>query len=485
MILTPQALIALMPIILMAATVVVVMLTIAWRRNHRLTAILSAAGQLMALLSLAPVLNVMPQPVTALLIMDSYAVFYMGLMLVSGLAGTFLFYGYIDRFQGNREELYLLLLMATLGAMVLVASNDFVSLFLGLELMTLSLFGMVAYPVRQRRALEAAIKYLILSAVASAVMLFGIALLYAELGTMELPKISGLLPDPDGPRNLMLLAGGAMIMVGFGFKLSLVPFHAWTPDVYEGAPAPVTGFLATVSKGAVLALALRYFISSGAYQYDSLVLGLSLAAVLSILVGNWLALMQQNVKRILAYSSIAHFGYVLVGMIAAGPLGIEATSIYIVTYFVTTLGAFGVVGLLSTPMGDRDADQLWDYRGMFWRRPFLTGAFTVALLSLAGIPFTAGFIGKLYVVAAGVDQKLWVLLAAVVAGSAIGLFYYLRVMVTLYLPSTTLRNARVALSWPQKIMGLATVILTLVLVWMGTYPQPLIAVTRAMMAPLQ
>jgi NADH-quinone oxidoreductase subunit N len=483
--LTPQALIALLPIILMAATTVVVMLAIAWQRNHRLTAFLTAAGQLAALLSLAPVLNIAPQPVTAMLVMDSYAVFYMGLMLASGLAGTFLFYGYIDKFQGNREELYLLLLMATLGAMVLVASSDFASLFLGLELMTLSLFGMVGYPVRERRALEAAIKYLALSAVASAVLLFGIALVYAELGTLELPKLAGLLPDPHGPRNLMLLAGGAMIMVGIGFKLSLVPFHLWTPDVYEGAPAPVTGFLATVSKGAVLALALRYFITSGVGVYDSLVLGLSLTALLSILVGNWLALMQQNVKRILAYSSIAHFGYVLVGMIAAGPFGVESVSIYLVTYFVTTLGAFGVVGLLSTPMGDRDADQLWDYRGLFWRRPFLTGAFTVILLSLAGIPFTAGFIGKFYIVAAGVDQQLWLLLAAVVLGSAIGLFYYLRVMVTLYLPSTTTRNLRLQLSWPQRIMGLAMIVLTLMLVFMGTYPEPLIAVTRTMMAPLQ
>jgi NADH-quinone oxidoreductase subunit N len=482
---TQQALIALMPIIWMAATIVVVMLCIAWKRDHRLTATLSAGGQLLALLSLVPVLDVMPQQVTAMLIMDSYAVYYMGLMLASGLAGTFLFYGYIDRFDGNREEIYLLLLMATLGALVLVASNDFVSLFLGLELMSLSLFGMVAYPVRQRRALEAAIKYLILSAVASSVMLFGIALLYAELGTMQLPRIGELLPDPNGPRNLMLLAGGAMIMVGFGFKLSLAPFHAWTPDVYEGAPAPVTGFLATVAKGSVLALALRYLITSGAHMYESLMLGLSLAAVLSILVGNWLALMQQNIKRILAYSSIAHFGYVLVAMIAAGPLGVEAVSIYIVTYFVTTIGAFGVVGLMSTPMGDRDADALWDYRGLFWRRPFLTGAFTVILLSLAGIPFTAGFIGKFYVVAAGVDEQLWVLLAVVVLGSAIGLFYYLRVMVTLYLPSTTTRNLRVELSWPQKIMGLATVFLTLAMVWMGTYPQPLIALTRMMVAPLQ
>jgi len=482
---TEQALIALLPIMVMAATVVVVMLVIAWERNHRLTAFLSAAGQLFALLSLAPVLDVMPQPVTGMLVMDSYAVFYMGLILGSGLAGTFLFYGYIDKFQGNREELYLLLLMATLGAMVLVASNDFVSLFLGLELMTLSLFGMVAYPVRERRALEAAIKYLILSAVASAVLLFGIALVYAELGTLQLPMLAQLLPDPHGPRNLMLLAGGAMIMVGFGFKLSLVPFHLWTPDVYEGAPAPVTGFLATVSKGAVLALALRYFITSGVHVYDSLVLGLSLTALLSIMVGNWLALMQQNVKRILAYSSIAHFGYVLVGMIAAGPFGVESVSIYLVTYFVTTLGAFGVVGLLSTPISDRDADQLWDYRGLFWRRPFLTGAFTVILLSLAGIPFTAGFIGKFYIVAAGVDQGLWVLLAAVVVGSAIGLFYYLRIMVTLYLPSTSTHNLRLELSWPQKIMGLAMIVLTITLVFMGTYPEPLIAVTRVMMAPLQ
>lgn len=476
---------ALLPILLLSATIVVVMLMIAVRRHHRLVAWTTAIGMLFSLIGLGVVQADLPQQVTPLLLMDSYSSFFMALMLAAGFAGTQLFYGYIDKFQGNREEIYLLLLLATLGACVLVASSDWASFFIGLELLSVSLFGMIGYPVRERRALEASIKYLTLSATASAFLLFGIALLYAEIGTLALSEISRLLPPPNTPFNLMQLAGGAMIMVGIGFKLSLVPFHLWTPDVYEGAPAPVTGYLATIAKGAVLAVALRYFIEAEAYRYTELVAGMSLAAFLSIMVGNWLALQQDNIKRIMAYSSIAHFGYVLVAMIAAGTLGVEAVSIYLVTYFVTTLGAFGVIGMMSTPISDRDADALWDYRGLFWRRPYLTMAFTVVLLSLAGIPLTAGFIGKFYVIAAGIEARLWLLIAAVVLGSAIGLYYYLRVMVTLYLPSTTTRNQRVTLSWPQKVMGAAMMGLMLTVLWMGIYPAPLIAVTRAMMAPLQ
>ena len=219
--------------------------------------------------------------------------------------------------------------------------------------------------------------------------------------------------------SLLALAGLAMILVGVGFKLALAPFHMWTPDVYQGAPAPATAFLATVSKGAVFAVLLRYFAALGAAESGSLRAVLTLIAILSMFVGNLLALMQANVKRILAYSSIAHSGYLLVALLAARAYAPLAASYYLLAYFVTTLGAWGVVAALSTQEGD--ADSLEDYRGLAWRRPWLGGALTAMLLSLAGIPLTAGFIGKFYLLTAGVAGRMWLLVIMLVINSAIGL----------------------------------------------------------------
>ena len=195
--------------------------------------------------------------------------------------------------------------------------------------------------------------------------------------------------------------------MGIGFKLALVPFHMWTPDVYEGAPAPITAFVATVSKGAMFALLLRYFNQSGARNSTALLLVLTIVAIASMFAGNLLALLQNNVKRILAYSSIAHLGYLIVAFEAGGDMAGFAVAFYFVAYFATMLGAFGVVTMLSTP--GNDLGDLESYRGLFWRRPMIASVFTVMLLSLAGIPLTAGFVGKFYIVAAGASVSLWLL----------------------------------------------------------------------------
>src|SRR5205823_6514881 len=234
-----------------------------------------------------------------------------------------------------------------------------------------------------------------------------------------------------------------------GFKLAVVPFHMWTPDVYEGAPAPVTAFVATVSKGAVVALLLRYLVQTGASTYRPVLLALSLIAVASMLVGNVLALLQHNVKRLLAYSSIAQLGYLLVALVAGGPRAAEAVTYYMVAYMVTTLCAFGSVTVLSGTTAD--ADTLEVYRGLFWRRPGVAVVLAAALLSLAGMPLTAGFVGKFYVLAAGVESALWLLVVLVVCNSALGLFYYLRLVVTMCAPLP--REAMVpttgfTLAWP-------------------------------------
>jgi NADH-quinone oxidoreductase subunit N len=483
---TPQQMFAVSPIVIVGLTVVAVMLAIAIKRHHGWTAKISMAGLGLALLPLLlhcwlPDIYALPPPqtVTPLLRIDNYACFYMAMVLVAALATTALSHRYMEGYQGNREELYLLLLLSTLGGLVLVASCQFASFFIGLELLSVPMYGMAAYLVKERRSLEAGMKYLVLSAIASAFIVFGMALIYSQAGTLAFSEIGASADNVADNERVVMILGGVMLLIGIGFKLSLAPFHLWAPDVYEGAPAPVTSYLATASKIAVFALLVRYFVEARAYQYGVLVDVLSALAILSIIIGNVLALQQEDLKRLLAYSSIAHFGYLLVALIASGTLAIEAVAIYLLTYVITTLAAFGVITLMSSPHRNHDAEILFDYRGLFWKHPHLAAVLTVALLSLAGIPLTAGFIGKFYVLDAGVDNRLWVLVASVVLGSAVGLYYYLRAMVQLYLRPRWVVPFSAPLDWAQGAGGGMLILLMLIMLVLGVYPGPFISLVRA------
>src|SRR5690606_15026341 len=288
-----------------------------------------------------------------------------------------------------------------------------VGFFLGMEILGISLYAMAAYSVHNEGSakypLEAGIKYLILSSVASATILFGMALVYAQLGTLAFPEMAEALLALGQGVHIVLLTGMLMIVAGVAFKLSLVPFHLWTPDVYEGAPVPVTAYIATVSKVAMLAVTLRLLSDSGALAFNAVVVALALMAAVSMIVGNLLALLQDNLKRLLAYSSIAHMGYLLVAIIAGSTiveaLSVESMSYYIAAYVIMTLAGFGVVSALSS--NSRELDTVKDIQGLFWRNPLLATVMTVVLLSLAGIPLTIGFIGKFYIFAVGVEGSLW------------------------------------------------------------------------------
>ena len=406
--------------------------------------------------------------VDGFLLVDGYANFFNALFIVAAIATAVLTYGYVDRRAAQQEEFYILLLTATLGAMTMAAATHFGAFLLGMEILSISLYAMIAYPDSGRASLEAAIKYLVLSGVASTTILFGMALVYGETGSMQFADVlSG-----DG---VLLRVGQGMILAGLAFKLSLVPFHMWTPDVYQGAPAPVTGFVATVSKGAVAALLLRYVATAEVLSLEALFFGLSLIAVVSMVAGNVLALLQDNLKRLLAYSSIAHMGYLLIAVLAvasaAGPqMAAETGMVYLVGYFAMSLAAFGVMTVLST---DEDVEDLSDYEGLFWRRPLLAAVMTAAALSLAGIPLTVGFIAKFYLFAAGVEGSLWLLVWALVIGSAIGVYYYLRIVFGMTKSPTAGDEA--ASSW----WGIAAVaVLGLAIVVMGVYPTPLIDAAR-------
>ena len=465
-------LIALLPLIVLGGAITIVMLAIALYRNHRLTALLSVLGLILCLIAIWPATAVAPRHVTPLFVIDRYALFYMGLIFAAGIAVLLLSYGYLAARRERPEEFYLLVLVATLGAAALVASDHFASFFLGLETLSISLLGLIAYPRDQEKPLEAGVKYLILAGLSSAFLLFGMALVYARLGSMEFARIAALRSANDVPPDLYWLTGLALIFTGIGFKLSLVPFHMWAPDVYEGAPAPVAAFVAVVSKGAMFALLLRYFVTASADSFGPVPMAIEIVAVASILVGNLLALLQNNLKRILAYSSIAHLGYLLVAFLAGGALRIEAVTYYLVAYAVMTIGAFGIITVLSASNAAAEVEDLDAYRGLIWRRPWLGGVFAAMLLSLAGIPLTMGFIGKFYAIAGGISAAMWPAVIALIVGSVIGLFYYLRVIVAICTPAP---EGATAYAGTVPMVGGATLVaLTLMLFELGVYPTPLV-----------
>lgn len=465
-----SATLALLPLLVLAVASIVVMLAIAVKRSHRLAAGLSIAGLICAFASLFVAAGHLPQQATPLLLVDSYAFFYMGLVIASAAAVAVLSYSYFEKHEGQKEELYLLLLLATLGCATLAASAHFVSFLLGLEILSVSLYAMVAYFGSSEKGVEAGIKYLILASTSAAFLLFGAALIYADTGTMSFLAIRER--SLNASSLALLLPGTALTVTGIGFKLGVVPFHLWTPDVYEGAPAPVTAFVATASKTAMVALLLRYL--PFALQYRAVFVLFSVIAIASMCAGNLLALRQTNVKRILAYSSIAHFGYVLVAFQVNTSISTLAVSFYLAAYTVTLLIAFGTVTALSPPGGD--AGDLEDYRGLFWRQPLLAGSFTAALLSLAGIPATMGFVGKFYVLAAGAAASSWLLIIVLVVTSVAGLFYYLRIVVMMY--SVPADGAR-----PEHSVSPLTAALVsgfaLLMLWLGIYPTPLLKLLDA------
>jgi NADH-quinone oxidoreductase subunit N len=496
---------ALLPILVLSAGVVVLMLAAVFRPGQGAVVAL-AIGGLAATVAVLPVAAAADdRDVTLLLRLDDFALFFIGVLTVTTAAVALLAHGYLRGrlLAAEVGELFMLLLSAALGGAVLAASTHFVSFFVGLEILSVSLYALIAYPRHRAGFVEAAVKYLVLAGVTSAFLLLGMALVYFETGTMTVAGLSGALAGDSlqvagqqvAPELALVLVGVALMVVGIGFKLAVVPFHMWTPDIYQGAPAPVTALIATVSKGAMIALLVRFFRGVDLSAEPALFWTFAAIAFASMIAGNLLALLQDNVKRLLAYSSIAHLGYMLVAFLAAGELAVTAVSFYVVVYVIANLIAFGIVSELS---GDaRDAERIEDYRGLAARRPWLAGAMAAALFSLAGLPLTAGFVGKFYLVRAGAGEGLWALVIVLVVTSALSLYYYTRVIVAMYVQrplgeeapeaggvaapgagpgaavaARSLASADARLTaWP---VGLVLAVMTALLVLLGVYPTPLV-----------
>lgn len=375
-----------------------------------------------------------------------------------------------DREDVPIGEYHSLLLFATVGMMLMASGNDMVIIFLGLETLSLSTYVMAGLRKSDLKSNESAMKYFILGSFASAFLLYGMALIYGATAATNITEIAAKIGTANFPA--LLLVGGAMLLIGFGFKIATVPFHVWTPDVYEGAPSPVTAFMATGSKAAAFASALRVFVLgfplvAGAtatnYLHGSWISALVFMAILTMIIGNIAAIVQNNVKRMLAYSSIAHAGYALVGFVGAGvaktaearDAAITAVAFYLLTYSVTNLGAFAVVTLLGEK-NDRRTD-FEDYNGIGFKSPLLSFTLSLFMLSLLGLPLTAGFIGKILVFSPAIqsgEPLLTLMVVVAVITTAISAYYYLRLIVVMFF------KERVT-EWkePKISISLATVLL--------------------------
>ncbi|WP_161888116.1 NADH-quinone oxidoreductase subunit N [Pontibacter russatus] len=469
----------LMPLLILIFAVLIIMLVISAWRNHKIIYVITAVSFVAAFLSLFDIRAAAPYQIEPLLVIDGFGVFYIGLILATALLISMLSYAYFEQREEQKEEYYILLILSTLGACTLVISTHFASLFLGLEVLSVALYALISYLRTRERSDEAGIKYLILAAFSSAFLLFGMALVYFSTGSMTFQGIAVAMAAFE-ELPLLLLTGFGLMIIGIGFKLSLVPFHMWTPDVYEGAPAPVSAFIATVSKGGMLGLLIRFFMEVDGFRYPTLMLIFTIVAIASMFAGNLLALFQNNVKRILAYSSISHLGYLMVAFLAGNQMGVEAVTFYLVAYFVTTVGAFGTVAMLSGK--ERDAELLIDYRGLLWRRPWAATVLTAMLLSLAGIPLTAGFVGKFYILAAGVNTQLWLLVVVLAINSAIGLYYYIKIVAVMFQQTEEGMEPRQRLRPSIYLASVGTLaVLLFLLIGIGIYPAYLLNIITTML----
>ncbi len=467
---------ALLPYTLLAAASMVVILLIAFRQSHTVIQVVGFVLMCAVIAALLKVKRLLPVAILPLFQIDGFALLFTGLIIFCVLIVGLFSFIYFEEREENPKEYYILLFLATLGAAVLTISRHFISLFIGLELLSVSLYALIAYLRNRNNAVEAGMKYLVLAALSSAFLLFGMALIYMDTGTMEFSAIAQKISGSPVHSALFITGAGIMI-VAIGFKLALVPFHLWAADVYQGAPTPVTAFIATVSKIGVFAVLVRFAQAVNLQHYPQAVIIFSVLAIASMIMGNILALQQQNIKRLLAYSSIAHFGYLLVAFLPGDAAGVEASIFYLVSYSITLLSAFGVITLMSSRR--KDAEDLVLYRGLFWKSPLMAAVLTIALLSLAGIPLTAGFPAKFFVLTSGVRQHLWLPVIVLVLTSIIGLYYYLRIISALFADSPPREIKERTLHPFFYLATYATlIVLMCLLCWLGIFPGKIVEGVR-------
>jgi NADH-quinone oxidoreductase subunit N len=363
---------------------------------------------------------------------DNYALFFEILFATLGILTVALSHSYLRKRGMLESEFHILIMGAVIGMMVLASATSLVTVFLGLELLSIALYIVCGFARTESRSQEAAAKYLLVGGFASAFVLYGMALIYGAAGTTVIPDIATRLASAN-PGSPLLVLGIVLMGVGFAFKVSAAPFHMWTPDVYQGAPIPVTAFMSVGTKAAAFAMIVRVFAGGLPHLSPEWQVLLAFVAATSMIVGNLMAIAQSSLKRLLAYSGVAQAGYILIGVIAGGQNGLSAVLYYLFVYMFMNFGAFAVITLLAGPDGDRDGFS--DLEGLAQRNPVLAVLMSIFMLSLAGFPPTVGFFGKLFLFTAGVSAGYTWLVVLAVLMSVVSVFYYVRVLIPIWSPS--------------------------------------------------
>ena len=472
----PQAqdILAILPQCIVAILAMIVLLAdaVAPKMSKRTLANISVLGLVVALavqIAQRPWL----QPVfQKMVIADEYARYFNIVFLVGAIISVLLSVDYLEREGISHGEYYALLLLTTTGMMIMGAATNLIVVFLGLEVLSISLYVLAGYARERLVSEEAAMKYFLLGAFASAFFLYGVALVYGATQSLNLMDIA--VQVKSGGVTPLLLAGAALLVVGFGFKVAVVPFHIWTPDVYEGAPTSVTAFMSVGAKAAGFAAFLRVFSVALPGLSPESAKVIAILSALTMVVGNFVAVAQKNIKRLLAYSSIAHAGYIMVGLVAAmSPVNairgdaIGAVLFYTLAYTVTNLGAFAVV--LAFRRQGEEVLELDDYAGLGLKYPVLGAAMTLFMVSLAGLPPTAGFLGKLYLFRAALGAGRTGLVIVGVLTSVVSFYYYLAVIVRMYMAAPSARTEKTE-AVPDGHLSLALALAALGTLWLGIWP---------------
>lgn len=467
--------IAILPLLIVTGTAILTLVADLWMEGPDREALgwIGLVGLLATAVAAIALWNTRLSTFANALVVDRYGLFFTLLFCAASALTLLMSMSYLELTEIRTGDYYSLILFSTVGMVLMATATDLIVIFLGLEVMSLAVYVLSGICRGQQRSNEAALKYFLLGAFATGFLLFGIALLYGATGSTSLGPIAAQIARLGAPEKTLVLAGMALLLVGFGFKVAAAPFHVWTPDVYEGAPTAVTAFMAVGVKAAGFAAFARVFMQTLAPLSADWSGVVWVLAALTMTIGNVTAILQRNIKRMLAYSSIAHAGYLLVGMVAGGEYGGSAVLFYLIAYTLMTLGAFAVVIALGR-RGEPN-ENLDDYAGVGFRYPFLGLAMTIFMLSLAGVPPLVGFIGKFYVFSAAVRSGYVGLAVIGVLNSVISVYYYVGVLVRMYMLEGVLEIPRPS-SRPYLF---ATLLLTITgTILIGLFPAPLFELAR-------
>jgi NADH-quinone oxidoreductase subunit N len=458
-------------LVLTGGALVVLVADVLLPRGSRILPAVTLAVIGATLVSLVPFGDAHVEVAHGLIAVDQFALFFKVVFLAAAALTVLMSIRYLDIEGASPGEYYFLILCATLGMMIMAGGIDLITIFIGLETMAISFYILAGFIKPNQRSNEAAVKYFLLGAFSLGILLYGMSLMYGLSGATNLRTMATLLAAQTGDPRLVLAV--ILVVAGVGFKIAAVPFHMWAPDVYEGAPTPVTAFLSVGSKAASFAILLRIFLEGLPAMSANWRMLFEVLSILTMTVGNLAALTQTNLKRMLAYSSIAHAGYLLIGVVAGTARGVTAMLIYLLIYAFMQLGAFTVIVIMRRH--DVVGDELKDFSGLHVRHPFSAFAMLIFMLSLGGIPPTAGFMGKFWLFGAAIESGyVWLALIGVL-NSAVSLYYYIRIVVFMYLKPQVEGSEPTTSPALAVALGLA-VVATLVL---GIYPQLLFALAQA------